>query len=385
MASATPDNNITVTAVVTPNLDTTCYRGSAPAWQLARISEADVFDQVTNPEGLQRDLNKRHAAEAYAYVAAKPDPDRLRAFPEVILNVRDRSVVKIKQGDGQAEITFDLDKLDKARTTKVSRVDGNHRLMFLAGDGKDRGPIELPVPFQIHVGLTREQETELFQVLNSEQKGLNTSHLETLRSRLTPEDVELDQHPARAYARRLADDPTSPWHNLVHLGGSKAGMKEAGEYRPINFVALENGMRRILRKSQYLRDITDPDAKYGLLRNYWQAVRAVFPEAWAQPREFLILKNLGVNVFSELAATVIDRCLVVGNVESGHMVAMLEAVRERFDWHKNNPELAGMSGNRAVLLITGELTQALPKKAEAFRDPVDVYEEHMAEFATTAA
>lgn len=359
---------IVLTAEVSKNLDTTCYRGSAPAWQLARISQADVFDQVSNPEGLQRDLNRRHAAEAYDYVARDAIEDRPRAFPEVFLNVRDRKVLTLKASDGQAELAFDVDKIDNARTVKVSRLDGNHRLWYAAGDGKERGPLEAMVPFSITVGLTPEQEASLFLDINSEQKGLNTSHLNVLRSSLTPEDIELTEHPQRAFAMRLATDPASPWHELVHLGGSKAGSKEAHAYRPVTFIALEHGIRRTLRKSQYMADLTTPDAKYGMLRNYWQAVRSVFPEAWEQPREYLLLKNLGVSVFSELGATIIDRCMASGNVELGFMVPMLEATKERFDWHRNSPGLAGMSGNRAVLLIAGEMAQTMPKKPEQFVD-----------------
>ncbi|MBF6561227.1 MAG: hypothetical protein IVW56_13130 [Candidatus Binataceae bacterium] len=44
------------------NLDTTCYRESAPLAHLALLSQPDVFDQVSNPEGLQRDLSPNHAS-----------------------------------------------------------------------------------------------------------------------------------------------------------------------------------------------------------------------------------------------------------------------------------------------------------------------------------
>ena len=60
---------ISIIALESKNLDTVCYRGSAPIAQLTRFSQADVFDQDTNPDGLQRDLSKKHAAEAYAYLA----------------------------------------------------------------------------------------------------------------------------------------------------------------------------------------------------------------------------------------------------------------------------------------------------------------------------
>jgi hypothetical protein len=41
---------ITLLALESKNLDTVCYRGSAPIAELTRMSGADVFDQDLNPE-----------------------------------------------------------------------------------------------------------------------------------------------------------------------------------------------------------------------------------------------------------------------------------------------------------------------------------------------
>jgi hypothetical protein len=61
-------------AIEAPNLDTTCYRGSAALADLARISQADIFDQIDNPDGLQRDLNRKHAATPTATPPPSPTP-----------------------------------------------------------------------------------------------------------------------------------------------------------------------------------------------------------------------------------------------------------------------------------------------------------------------
>lgn len=375
-------NTIELVALESKNLDTVCYRGSAPLADLTRCSHADIFDQDLNPEGLQRDLSRKHAAEAYAYAAAEPVKDRPRAFPEVVLNVRDKKVIQREElastdGAKLVKLTLDLDAIDKARSVKVSRLDGNHRLFFGAGDGKEREPIKLHAPFQLHIGLTRDQEAGLFATINSEQKGLNTSHLAVIDSRITPEEAELQRRPERVFARRLAEDAASPWHGLVHLGGSKAGAKEAGAFRPVNFIALEHGVQRILRKSQYIGTLM-PDAQYGLIRAYWQAVRAVFPEAWDQPRQYLVLKNLGVATFSQLGALVIDRCIVAGNVDVDHMVPFVLAAKAQVNWHADSPDAAGMSGNRAVLLLAGRMQAELPKTADTMLDPKKVEKEQRA-------
>src|SRR4051794_26569646 len=115
-------------AVETDNLDTKCYRGSAQLAHLALISQADVFDQVTNPNGLQRDLSPKHASDAYEYVNAAPKDGLPRAFPEVVLNVRDKKFVEITpledveiEGLPVFRLRFDLDRL-KGGKVQVSRV-----------------------------------------------------------------------------------------------------------------------------------------------------------------------------------------------------------------------------------------------------------------------
>ncbi len=78
-------------------------------------------------------------------------------------------------------------------------------------------------PFQLHFGLTRDQEASLFVDINANQKGLYSSHRSVLRSNLNEEELEIRDHPARWIARRLADkDPSSPWFSIVHMGGTGA-------------------------------------------------------------------------------------------------------------------------------------------------------------------
>jgi DGQHR domain-containing protein len=369
MAKLTGISEIEFVAEQSDNLDTVCYRGSASLAHLAAISQADIFDQVTNPEGLQRDLSPKHASEAYDYARRDVDKQFPRAFPEVVLNVRDKSVVDVEEidsdGDGDAPKAFRL-RFDRTAMrdgkVHVSRVDGNHRLFYAEGDER-RDPLLMSAPFQLHIGLTREQERSLFVDINANQKGLNSSHLAVLRSKLTPEEQEIRDHLERWIAKRLAEgDPLSPWHGLIHLGGSKKGARAQGLTRPVNFASLEGGVKRTITKSQYIHDLTDPEAQYVLIRNYWQAVKQVFTEEWAKPKDYLLLKNIGVTSMSILAGTIIDRCIPRGTVGVDDMAEYLQQARARFDWGKNatgERSVTGMSGNRAALIIAGEMAGEL--------------------------
>jgi DGQHR domain-containing protein len=358
---------IELIALESPNIDTTCYRGAAPLAHLSLLSQADVFDQETNPEGLQRDLSPKHASEAYDYAHRPAEKDYPRAFPEVVLNVRDKKVVHIEElgpnpdGVKLFRLSFDLEKMRNGKVS-VSRVDGNHRLDEAAGDER-REPLLVSAPFQIHVGLTREHERRLFVDINSNQKGMNTSHLAVMGNRLTKEEQEIKDHLDRWISLRLANDSESPWHGLVHLGGSKKGSRAQGLTRPVNFASLVNGVARTLAKSQYIHDLTDPHAQYIVIRNYWIAVKKVFAEEWSNPREYLLLKNMGVWTLGILGGTIIDRCLSRGREDVEEMSRYLAQARNRFDWSRNatpgERAVVGMSGNRAALILAGEMASEL--------------------------
>ena len=96
---------VSLVAIEGQNIDTICYRGAAPIKDLARISQPDVFDQETNADGLQRDLSPKHAQDAYEYVRRDIDEAWPRAYPEVVLNVRDPKVLKMTDVWDPDEIT----------------------------------------------------------------------------------------------------------------------------------------------------------------------------------------------------------------------------------------------------------------------------------------
>ena len=161
-------SEIELTGYRSKNLDTTCYRGSAPLAHLALISQTDVFDQVSNPDGLQRDLSPKHASEAYEYVKRAAEHGYPRAFPEVVLNVRDKRILESTENGQALRMCFNIGGMSGAKV-HVSRVDGNHRLYYAKGDDR-RTPLLSEVPFQIHIGLTREQERSFSWTLTATRR-----------------------------------------------------------------------------------------------------------------------------------------------------------------------------------------------------------------------
>ena len=150
-------------------------------------------------------------------------------------------------------------------------------------------------------------------------------------------------------------------------------MATQGLTRPVNFASLESGVGRTLSKSQYIHDLTDPEAQYAVIRNYWRAMKETFTEEWARPKDFLLLKNIGVVSMSILGGTIIDRCIARGSVDVDDLKLYLEQAKARFDWSKNavgDRAVTGMSGNRAALIIAGEMAAELtdPDSGNVIRD-----------------
>jgi DGQHR domain-containing protein len=362
MAKLTGINEVELTAYRTKNLDTICFRGSAPLAHLAMISQPDIFDQVTNPKGLQRDLSPKHASLAFEYVHRPRNAEYPRAFPEVVLNVRDKRVLKTDEVNGSpiVKLQFAVSEMKDGKVS-VSRVDGNHRLYYATGDDR-REPLLAEVPFQIHVGLSQEQERALFVDINSNQKGLSSSHLAVMQNRLSPDEIEIRDHLDRWIASKLSRDPESPWHGMIHEGGSKRGTRQQGLTRLVNFASIQGGITKLLSKSQYIHDLGDAQLQYIVLRNYWQAVKVVFSEEWANPKDYLLLKNIGVWSLSILAAAIIDRCMPLGRVDIKDFARYLQQARSRFDWSKEatgERAVVGMSGNKAALIIAAAMAEEL--------------------------
>lgn len=126
------------------------YRGYARLCDLANISEADVFDQKTNPQGTQRDLSPKHARDAYTYVKES----ELAFWPEVFLCLREQNVITFQPSihptyisEKGGTLKVDVKAIMNNKSIAISRVDGNHRLYYAGGNFQGFPPIEREVSF----------------------------------------------------------------------------------------------------------------------------------------------------------------------------------------------------------------------------------------------
>ena len=328
-------------------LGVTVLRGYAQLSALAKISKPDIYDQKTNPTGTQRDLSPKHARDAYNYVKTK----ELGFWPEVFLCARDQNAVRYVPFQDDQDFGYVIINLEIAtdpHKIAISRVDGNHRLHY--ADGSDPGfpTLDKSVSFCLVPSLLLEQEIVLFRDINANQKAMNTSHLDNIEVRLTPEELLKRQKPDLYIAEKLGRDSESPFHDRVY----KSSKKVVGSIIPLR--TLNTGITYMLSRPTKLTALRDADAQYKVIRNYFQAVKKWQPRAWEEPGEYILLRGSGLWGICFIGAEVIDRVLAQNKFKAEDMLKILKSGRN-WDW-SNKGDFQGLGGRGGALQISNRVT-----------------------------
>lgn len=327
------------------------YRGFAKLADLADISNADIYDQESNPEGTQRDLNPKHARDAYEYAKNRD----LGFWPEVFLCARRKDVVTFYPASPEMPdlglLEIDIKGTKRSDSIAISRVDGNHRLHYADGEQAGYSRIEKLVSFCLAYDLTREEEIQLFKDINDNQKRMNTSHLDRIEVLLTPEEELKHRMPELYIAQRLSHDTESPFHGRVFEGGKKP----AGRDVPLR--GLKTGLEYMLSRSTQLPHLDDAEAQYRVIRNYFKAVKKWQRTAWRSPKDFIILRGSGLWAICFIGAYVIDLALLQREFKTVHMLAILRSGKD-WDWSKKG-DFKGLGGRAGALEISRSVTRKL--------------------------
>lgn len=376
--------------IVGRDIDLLAVRGFAPLDALAAVSAPDVFDDEVNPTGTQRDLKTDHADASFRY-ATRPSEGRgtnVRAFPEIILNVRDMLVVEVSDwvtGEtldfdshsvgsdiptGPVRLSVDLEAIEFPKSTidpEVSRVDGNHRLYgpdahlesLDTGEGNRSDSITMPeVPFMIFLNLTLDEELKLFNDLNGQHMGMEPSLIVTQTVRLGPEDAKLDPKRLPAWIAFELTRPGHAFEGIVFVGGSRRGAREAGRKLRLTLSALRGAVALMIRQSHDLRETLrgQPEAILAVIDNYWTAIGETFPEAWSNKRDFILLQSIGLNGFAEYGASVIDRA--EGNVSVDYFRQVLEGIKSEITLDRKAEIFVGRAGAGGATFVAQILRDA---------------------------
>ena len=292
---------------------------------LFNLSFADVLDEDTR-QGYQRRLNDRHSLDFRKYIQKQnsttiPLTFNLRASKE-----NSWSFKKFKNG------RFEL-FIRNSEKKYLSQVDCQHRLGHMFD-------IDVELPFMIYIGLSIKEEMEVFNVINSKAKGLNTSLLDYHQTQL--EENLIQNKPELFYAMQLNELIESPWYKQLDLGGNKTiGMNRRASFRT---------MQKAIKK--FLSNISDCEYKDNevleFIINFWKSIHFILNIEWVEPRKHIINKGIGVYSLMELASDIfIEASKNNVKPDAMYLNAQLSDFLNEIDW-SNKGQFKGLGGQAGV-------------------------------------
>jgi len=299
--------------------------GYAPAALLCSVSYPDILSEETG-QGYQRRFNAQHSLDFRRYIQ-RPSSTSI----PLTFNLRPRTddAWRLTVLSGRAR------KLVLASNAGplLTQVDCQHRLGHLSD-------LTLELPFMCFVGLTAREEMEVFNTINSKAKGLSPSLLDFHDAQLA---TDLGgERPELFIALYLRNEPASPWYQQLDLGGEKT----SGMTRRASLRTVQKAVKLFLARTTLSRT-SEVQALAPIVLDFWQAVAATLPVAWAQPRKHFLTKGIGVYALMEIAADLCNEARDPSLLGKRYFCALLGDFITQFDWSTDGP-LKGLGGESGV-------------------------------------
>jgi DNA sulfur modification protein DndB len=308
------------------------FLGFSSAQLLHRLSFTDVLNEETG-EGYQRPRNIAHSLSFRRYITQPRTSTITLTFnlrQELSINWR---IQRLDEGRGL------LCLRDGARC--LAQVDCQHRLGEL-------DKIDIPLAFMAYIGLDLRAEMALFNVINSRARGLSSSLTDYHESNLL-HDLAAEA-PHLYIARKLNEDPASPWYKMIRYGGeTNSGLKRRTSLR-----MMQKSIQRFLRQSH-------PFFKSGIeechrvIISFWKAVKILFPEEWNDPRHSLLTKGVGLYSLMLLLADLVKSAQE--NVSwDAYFLERLRHLKGVVDWASKGT-FSNAGGQKGALQVYYQLKQ----------------------------
>jgi DGQHR domain-containing protein len=343
--------------------DATLYATVLPAGQILAQCKVDCFREET-PWGYQRPLTRARVKQVSAFL--RQEEGLLPTSILLCIRRPDRASFEAK---GPAGLAGEWGELVIPAEVTLWVVDGQHRLFGIQrAFTKERlkWAKAYPLPVTILEGIEDYGEMRCFHIVNTRQKGVPTDvvdrHLVSMRE---VEGVGLietmgERSYLRARATEIADflrkSPDSPWFGAVWIPGEKRSSKHL-----IGQHSLVASLQPVLGDS-FIKRLGDLEVAE-LLVNYWSALKARWPGAFAQPQQHSIQKPWGVSALHVLFPAVVDICRESRDYSSEAMYEIFAEMRlSTLFWHREHGHpLTRERSPRFQRALVQHLTGELPR------------------------
>lgn len=329
---------------------------AVPARVISELGVVDEYDpekDLADPtQGYQRAPQRGHAAKIKSYLL---DPTHRRIMPTAtLLSSRSRIQFAPNGSDGFGVVTL---------TRPLYLVDGQHRsLGFTLGAEEDSSVGEFPVPVILMEVEEKAEEVRQFYTINKTAKGVKSDLAEVLLKQLG--DLE---NPAKRWksiaievTKSLNNIDGGPWKDRITLPNAPGKM--------VSQKSMTESLKPVLTGSLFG---VDGNIVTAALNNFWDALRELMPQAFAEPKSYVLQKSNGVFVWNEIANEHFRREMNLDkNLGRGRAVEVLkelgEYVEHGFWGNKKHggiaPNYGGRAGMQALAL---EIIAAMPTQSSS--------------------
>jgi hypothetical protein len=155
----------------------------------------------------------------------------------------------------------------------------------------------------------------------------------------------IEDTPHLFIAKRLNEDVASPWYKQVKYGGeSISGLK-----RKVSLRMLQQSIKKFLRTTQSKTNYSVKQ-NYELIRNYWDALKELFPHEWEDSRHHMLTKGVGLYALMYLLSDLVIKSGVGFDSSKEMMKALLKPLKSNVDWSSSG-ELANYGGQKGAVQI----------------------------------
>jgi DGQHR domain-containing protein len=344
---------------------TPLYMTTITAKDLPGLTKVDAWTP-TNNAGYQRIPIQSRFKNIAKYLMGKEGAKPI--LPQaVVLNYRqDAGELKFTPANGN------FGTLEVPEGAILYEVDGQHRLGGLRyAAEQDAKYADYSLPMVITDGLPRLDEAVLFFVVNTEQKRVPTD----LAQRIIEQEMGDENLRIQIVAHgkdwipkgtKVVDNMVmtagNPWYGKIGIPGTKlAGVL----MKQVSFVT---SLKGLLSGTFY--GTLDSDDISQLLIRYWQALETVYPEAFADPDEYVIQKTVGVFPLHAIASDIFERVRnASGKITKDGILEVLKQMNKNLEgpygsgsqfWHGKDGEAGKYAGAKGFRILTDILRQALP-------------------------
>ena len=242
----------------------------------------------------QRPMIRKKIRELLQYYSECREAQNLPAIPGAVIMITERRLDFSFMGKNPS-----VGMLQIPEEPGILRcLDGQHRLLALSAEAEK--DVEIDVPAVLFDTLDPRQTVELFVTINAKHTRLNPSHLISLAGRR----LYADPHQALAHdiIRRLEEEEDSPLHREIKILGVGKGRVSQASLAD-EMVDLFSAIEKIGGKDRF-KEFEGHGARFFV--NYFKAILAVFPKAWAG-RKYSIKTGSALRAFIRVIPDVMVR------------------------------------------------------------------------------